>query len=154
MGDPEDKLKNINYHKPYRCNYCGGGLRYTGVGEYKCNRCAQMVLDDYGKVRKYVQEKGSAVAIEIARDTGVSKEVIDEMIRRGALESSADKEGNLKCVGCGTPISKGRYCNDCIWKITSGLKESFARDKAEKQTPVEKKEKGPSRMYTFDKDKK
>ena len=38
-------------------------------------------MDDYGKVRKYVQEKGSANAAEISRDTGVDKDVIDDMIK-------------------------------------------------------------------------
>lgn len=152
-GNLEDKLKNINYHKPLRCEFCGAGLRYTGVGEYKCNRCRQIMLDDYGKVRKYVQEKGSANAAEISRDTGVDKDVIDEMIKQGALESSVDAVGKLKCASCGKPISKGRFCNDCIWKIASGLNDSFAAAKKEKQESPAKKAKGPGKMYTFDDDK-
>ena len=151
--DLESKLKNINYHKPLRCEFCGAGLRYTGVGEYKCTRCRQFTLDDYGKVRKYVQEKGSANAAEISRDTGVDKDVIDDMIKEGALESSADAEGKLKCVSCGKPITKGRFCSDCIWKIASGLKETFTATKEERQEPPTKKSKGPGRMYTFEDDK-
>lgn len=148
----EEALRRVDYHKPFLCDECGAVVKYIGVGEYVCPRCQNKMLDDYGKVRAYLTERGSANAAEIARDTGVSKEVIDALIRENAIENVADGDKKEKCVKCGKAIMKGRYCNECIWEMASAIKTSLretqANQQAQDQPAPKKKEK--AKMYMFD----
>lgn len=160
MGDQnisiEDALRKIDYHKPFLCDKCGGLVEYSGVGEYHCFRCGNKMLDDYGKVRNYLEEKGVAMAMEIARDTGVSKETIEDMIREGALGDVTENAPLERCAGCGKPIFKGRYCSECVLKMATGIKESLVQSRAEKrqeQAPVKKDKKDKSQMYTYSDDR-
>lgn len=70
----EEMLKNTSYNKPEFCERCRGTLKYVGVGEYQCLICHHKMLDDYGKIRRFVDETGKASALEISRNTGVSRE--------------------------------------------------------------------------------
>ena len=70
-----------DYHAPKQCSKCGSrNLHYKGLGEYSCGECENLEYDDYGKVRNYLDEnKGTPITV-IARDTGVSKWTIRQMV--------------------------------------------------------------------------
>ena len=50
-----------------------------------------MLLDDYGKVRKYLDENGPSTSIEISEETGVKRSVIEEFLKVGRLEVVPDQ---------------------------------------------------------------
>lgn len=70
-----------DYNAPKACSKCGScSLHYNGLGEYSCVECDNLEYDDYGKVRNYLDEhRGTPITI-IARDTGVSKWTIRQMV--------------------------------------------------------------------------
>lgn len=70
-----------DYHAPKECTKCGcTSLHYKGLGEYSCAECENLEYDDYGKVRNYLDKnRGTPITI-IARDTGVSKWTIRQMV--------------------------------------------------------------------------
>lgn len=111
----EQKVRLLDpYHSPIRCEACGGtALTFMGVGEYRCNRCKALQYDDYGKARNYIETHKGATAAEIAFATGVEQKVINTMLREERLEITSDSKVFLKCLGCGTEIRSGNYCNIC-----------------------------------------
>ena len=96
-----------------KCPLCGGRLRYIGGGEYKCIKCYRTQMDDYGKVRDYLYKHGNASMKEIAASTGVSEELLVELLRLGKLEMRGDSPFKISCEMCGRQISSGRICEKC-----------------------------------------
>ena len=88
----EKLLREEDYHKPVRCSKCGKPLKYMGVGEYQCEACGFTEYDDYGIVRSYVEQNPGASIVQVEMNTGVSKKVIQDLVRTGRL---ALKGGNL-----------------------------------------------------------
>ncbi|MCR5792767.1 MAG: hypothetical protein K6G65_06330 [Lachnospiraceae bacterium] len=72
--------------KPRRCNKCHGALKTIEIGKYRCTKCGEEMLDNYGKVREYIREYGSAPAVEISEATGVPTSEIKKYLQEGRLE--------------------------------------------------------------------
>ena len=51
-----EALGITNYNRPYLCDVCGGLMVFKGCGEYECEDCHTKGLDDYGKVRNYIEQ--------------------------------------------------------------------------------------------------
>jgi len=62
---------------PLECEHCGGELMYKTLGTYTCLQCGQESYDDFRKIRNYLEKVGSAPAIVISRNTGVSLKTIE-----------------------------------------------------------------------------
>ncbi|MBQ8945212.1 MAG: hypothetical protein IJ058_00205 [Lachnospiraceae bacterium] len=74
-------LRNsINDDAPDKCEFCGGAVKYSGLGEYICEKCGKTSFDSYGRVRNYLESNPGATAIEVSHMTGVSKAVIKKLI--------------------------------------------------------------------------
>ncbi len=70
-----------DYHSPQDCSKCGcPTLQYKGLGEFCCSECGNMEYDDYGKVRNYLEINKRAPITLIAKETGVSKWTIRQMV--------------------------------------------------------------------------
>ena len=94
-----------------------------------------------------MDEKGTASAMEISRDTGVSKEAIERLILEGTLVSAEnEEESGRKCAGCGKSISEGRYCRECMLATMAGLGKAFG-DAAPKKQADSPKGKTGARMH-------
>ena len=79
--------------KPTVCPKCNIEYRYMGLGHYECPECGEVVTDDYGKIRDYVESSAEDVGIEKASaDTGVSVERIKELIEMGKLSLTSGKK--------------------------------------------------------------
>lgn len=90
-----DLYDRIEYEKPSVCEECGGGLTYKGLGEYECEKCGHHMLDEYGKVRNYLEEHPGVNAVVLAEKTGVSKRVIKQMLQDERFEL-VDKKGIME----------------------------------------------------------
>ena len=64
MGNSEKFLREeFMENRPIRCEKCKGKLFYTGSGTYTCEDCEHVMLDDFGKVKAYLEEHGIGTII-------------------------------------------------------------------------------------------
>jgi DNA-directed RNA polymerase subunit M/transcription elongation factor TFIIS len=95
------------------CSECGGALVYVAGGMFKCRQCGHEQLDDFGKVRQYLDGNGPSSKHDIHLKTGVDMEIIDKMVKKSRLECTEDSPTFYKCEICGQPIKSGSICNVC-----------------------------------------
>lgn len=108
-----EALGITNYNRPYVCDNCGGLMEFKGCGEYECEDCHTKGLDDYGKVRNYIELHRGANAAEIESKTGVTQKSIRQMLKESKLEITADSVAFMRCEICGVNIRSGRFCPKC-----------------------------------------
>lgn len=83
----EDLIREADYHKPERCSKCmSTRISYTGCGEYECADCKNIELDDYGKVRNFLEKHSGANMADVVRATSVSEQTIKRMIQDGKID--------------------------------------------------------------------
>ena len=76
-----------NYHEKMRV------LGDMGIGEYKCEACGYTQYDAYGLVRNYVERNPGVNVLKVEKVTGVSRKVINGMVKAGKLDIKA---GSMK----------------------------------------------------------
>lgn len=116
-GIDESKLAALDISNPSSCDKCGGKLQYKGIGEYACEDCNNIMYNDYGKVRNYLEKHPGATQNEVAQATGVHKNVIRRFLREDKIEIAPNSLVFMYCERCGTPIRSGRFCDRCSSKI-------------------------------------
>ncbi len=117
----------LELSKPKECDRCGGELKYIGTGQYECVECKDIMLDDYGKVKEYMDESGTASPIAITRNTGVSNDVVEYLVDEGFINVYTGKV----CGSCGPPIDSGRFCKPCTYNMLGGITDAFKEEKAQ-----------------------
>ncbi len=118
--------------KPVRCSECNGKMFYVGGGRYECETCGHIALDDFGKVKEFLEEHGPSPAVVISAATGVSQEVIDGFLKKGRVEIPEGSPYYLKCEKCGCSIRYGRFCADCAAQAVGKVKAIFNEEVGEK----------------------
>ena len=88
----------LHNNRKQRCRKCGGILKAVHSGEFVCVDCGATELDDFGLVRKYLEEHGPCSKEEIALQTGVRKDVVNTYLHQERLmivggESGTKEEG-------------------------------------------------------------
>lgn len=69
-------------NKPTKCSVCGStSIEYLGLGEYRCKDCLNRMYDNYGLVRKYIEEHPGATEVDVHMATGVGRETIRHFVR-------------------------------------------------------------------------
>jgi len=95
---------------PTKCE-CGGRYSYKGLGVYVCDGCGKEFLNEYAKVREFIDVYGTNYSIlEISEQTGVSKKMIDLFVNEGKF---AMVERTRRCINCGSPVTSGDLCDRC-----------------------------------------
>ena len=97
-----------------KCSRCHGALEQVAEGVYRCKLCHTEVLDDYGRVTRFLGDRTDIPVKEISKGTGVPESIILDFIDAGRIE---DPEGKEICQRCGRKIREGRYCQECRRKI-------------------------------------
>ncbi len=123
MEDIASIIQADQYNIPTTCTKCGGVMVFKGVGEYQCETCGEMALDDYGKARTYLEEHRGATAAEIEKAVGVSQRSIRKLLRDGRLEIAEGSKAFLRCDLCGKSIRYGQFCSECEMKAHQMLEE-------------------------------
>ena len=95
------------------CRECSGVMRYQGAGVYKCDDCGHEEMDDYGKVRAFLEKHGPSNVFEIAAGTDLSRTTIVNLLKDGRLEVCKASSSHLVCKRCGMAIRAGEYCFRC-----------------------------------------
>lgn len=121
----------IQYHSKV-CEDCKVKLISSAAGVYQCPKCGREYLDDYGKVKHYLEEHGPCSYAEVIEATGVDSEVVLNFLETGKVEIPEGSTYYLSCQSCGCSLKYGRYCPDCMRKTTTDLKTLFSADVGEK----------------------
>ena len=118
------------------CGECRGTLTYKGLGEYVCEKCGLVQWDDYGKVRKYLEDHRRATVADVAMATGVKQRIVNELIREQRIEIARNSRVFLRCEKCGEDIREGRYCVKCAGQL-SRIIEGEDKAAAQKRKKME-----------------
>lgn len=113
------------YERRIDCPSCGARMTYIYGETYECPECGCRKLTDFGRVRKYLEDNGPRTAIVISEATGVSIEVINKFLREGRIEIPDGSEQYIKCLKCGAEIRYGRYCPECMKKISGSISKAM-----------------------------
>lgn len=132
MAGRNDLEKLIIGNKPIRCEVCGEKMYYVGGGRYECKECGHSVLDDYGKVKEFLEEHGNSPAVVVSKATGVKMEIIEMFLKRGKVEIPEGSRYYLECESCGCPIRYGRFCPTCAKQLTGSILAIFNEEVGEK----------------------
>lgn len=119
-------LENLKFGKadvPTQCKKCGGIMIYAGVGEYKCEDCQHIEMDDYGKVRRDIEEHHGATAADISSRTGVPQRRIRHLLQEERLEVAPDSRIYMECELCKAQIRTGRYCEKCAAQVEAAKRQ-------------------------------
>lgn len=108
-----DKLKKDLDNRPDQCEMCGSQMLFKGLGTYECEKCRHRMMDDYGKVRKFLETHPGASLLHVSDETGVTKHKIRELLKDGRIQLSSQSHGALRCEMCNCVISSGRRCTKC-----------------------------------------
>ena len=129
-----DELERVFLeHKPIKCERCHHGkLIYIGSGKYECEVCEHVMMDDFGKVKAYIDENGPTTVMELSAVTGVRRSLIEHFLKKGRLEIPEGSDFYITCEKCGCNIRYGRYCPECTLKTVTGLKGLFHEDMGER----------------------
>ena len=137
-------------HRPVYCEECGGKMFYQGGGLYQCEDCYAEQLDDYGKIKNYLEENEGASAVTVSKETGVELAVVGMLLKEGRIKIPDGSKLFIKCQRCGCSLRFGRFCQECTMSLAGELKGAFYENVGEKPTP-EKAYKDKERMRYLDK---
>lgn len=104
------------------CVRCKRMFTYLGYGHFYCPSCKIADEEDFKKVRDYIFEHGTAPALEVSEQTGISLERITQYLREGRLEIPEDSPIFIKCEMCSTDIRSGRLCPSCASSLTHAMR--------------------------------
>lgn len=144
--------RNIEYRimerRPIFCKKCGGKLFYENSGMYRCEDCGEEELDDFGKIKEYIEEHGPSPSTAISEETGVPLEIIDIFLKNGRLEIPEGSKLYIKCERCGCSLRFGRYCYSCTKDLAGQLKGAMFEQMGERPKTGKESEKG--KMHFLD----
>jgi len=106
------------------CARCGK-LFPKGISPI-CPECEKEEELIFQNLREFLSENEDCTIGELSESTGVSAKKILGYIREGRLEISKGMHGEIHCVMCGRPITKGHYCDKCLIKLNQNISELFS----------------------------
>ena len=149
MADLYDENMNIDPALVV-CEKCGGIVRPRGSGVFACEDCGHEVMDDYGKVKTFLEKRGPSNILEISVGTGLERSVVSKLLSDGRIQVHQNATAGPTCANCGTPIQRGKYCTVCMSEMSGNRpKGSVPRSKTDSSKmrflgsePGNKKKKG------------
>lgn len=135
------------------CPECGKVFTYDG-NRNLCPRCIDKEEKKYLMVRKYVKDNPGASINEVAEETEVEEELVLRFLREGRLHSKGLDAADIasECARCGKQVLTGRYCQDCLLKMTKELSKAAGISQAQKEETPEKSKKDPRHKWHTDRD--
>lgn len=109
-----------------KCELCHNRMNYVGSGKYRCTYCGKEMLDDFGKIKQFLDQNGPTPSGIISQQTGISMEKIDSYLKKGMVEIQDGGKYYLSCEKCGCAIRYGRYCPECAKReMQNSLRTSY-----------------------------
>lgn len=126
MGLEHELEKLVQQKKVEKCELCHNRMQYVGGGKYRCTFCGMEMLDDFGKIKQFLDQNGPTSQAIISQQTGISLDKIDSYLRKGMVEIQDGSRFYLNCEKCGCEIRYGRYCPDCAkGEVVHNLRASY-----------------------------
>lgn len=101
------------------CRRCG--RVYNRIGRDLCPECVKDEDEAYKVVRPYLRQHPNTHMTQLSEDTGVSEDLIVEMIRDGRLILSNHSNLFYSCERCGGPTQSGKYCPACAEEMSGSF---------------------------------
>lgn len=114
MDKEQQKQGLFSDDSHFICPECNQLMKYKFAGKYVCEKCGTEQLNDFGKIKKYLDENGPTNAIELSAQTGVRRSKIGEYLRLGRIEIPENSSVFIHCKSCGVSIRYGNYCANCV----------------------------------------
>ena len=122
-----------------KCKLCK--KPFNSSGPKFCTDCLRQIEQDFFTVRDYIYDHKKADADTVSKETGVSRIVIDHLVKEGRLyyEDTADGSGPTayRCKMCGVACGSDKICRDCKAKIGASLQGQLEK-KEVKETKSQK----------------
>ena len=99
MGLERELEKLVEQKKVEKCELCHNRMQYVGGGKYRCSFCGMEILDDFGKIKYFLEQNGPTPQAIIAQQTGISLDKIDSYVVdfhkdiKLGMEKTAEKQG-------------------------------------------------------------
>lgn len=132
MGLERQLEKLVQQKKIEKCPLCQNRMQYISGGRYRCSFCGTEALDDFGKIKAFLEQNGPTPSVIIAQQTGLSVETIESYLKRGMVEIPEGEAYYLQCEKCGCDIRYGRFCIDCAMGRMQANKKVTYQDIGEK----------------------
>lgn len=136
--------------RPLFCKKCGGEMKPIYSGAYECKQCKQIELDDFGKVKAYIEEHGKQPAVILSEKTGVGVETIEYLLRSGRLEIPENSDVYIQCERCGCDIRYGRFCPECMKILSGDVKKAFFNEALGEKPKKKRKDSEANKMHIMD----
>ena len=141
--------KRFLEHRPAYCEECGGKMFYQESGIYQCEDCQHIQLDDFGKIKEYLETHTGATIKEISEETGVEMKIIGMFLKDGRIQIPEGSKIFIKCQRCGCSLRSGRYCEECTRELGSQLKGAFYENVGQKPADVKNTKREAGGMKYF-----
>ncbi len=119
-----------------KCRDCKTLFQYNS-GPVYCSRCKlnhESVIRD---IKDYLYDYPNTDIKTLSEELNINPKLIEDFIRAGRIELTADSPIKLVCDVCGIRITQGRVCDDCQQKTASSIIEAgegYGKDS--KSSPV------------------
>ena len=111
--------------KMKNCSSCG--KVFVSINNARiCMDCRAKEEQWERTIVEFVRDHPKSTIAEIVEATGVQEPVIRRMIREGRFVSSGI-DLYYPCEKCGSPISKGQYCDKCQKEMRDELTAAIAK---------------------------
>ncbi len=111
--------------KMKNCSSCG--KVFVSINNARiCMDCRAKEEQWERSIVEFVRDHPKSTIAEIVEATGVQEPVIRRMIREGRFVSSGI-DLYYPCEKCGSPISKGQYCDKCQKEMRDELTAAIAK---------------------------
>lgn len=113
-----DQKNQFTHYKP--CSMCGRSLPIDYEKDF-CDACEEDVL--FKEVREYIRSH-DVTEFELAEVFHIPQSKVRRWIREGRIEyvEGENKMINTRCQRCGTPVTFGTLCTECM-RVMNGSKE-------------------------------
>ena len=136
------------------CPECKSPMRYIYGEMFECPNCGRKEPSDFGKVKEFLDVNGPQTALVISDETGVTVEKIEQFLHEGRVEIPDGSDIYIRCQSCGTDIRYGRYCPDCMIKLTKDLGKAMMNPEVGEKPTNKSKYSGKMHLTNFDEDER
>ncbi|MBZ4647561.1 MAG: hypothetical protein PWR27_2487 [Petroclostridium sp.] len=106
------------------CKRCGKIFQSNETFDI-CPICKELDEKEFDKIKEYLYQHPYSNMYEVATNLDISISKIKRYLRECRLQIVEKENGFLHCECCGTSIQSGRYCDECIAKLSHGFKAAF-----------------------------
>ena len=113
-----------------KCRLCK--KPFQSAGPQFCTDCLRQIEQDFFTVRDYIYDHKKSDADTVSKETGVSRIVIDHLVKEGRLYYEETADGGpgptgYKCKICGKPCDSDKICRDCKAKIGASMQSQLGK---------------------------